>query len=55
MEPGEIANITLFDPVGESSFSVSNMMSRSKNSPFSSQDLLGNVYGIVNGKNSVFA
>lgn len=45
---GSKANITLFNPSGESVFTKSNILSKSKNSAFLGTQLQGSVYGIVN-------
>jgi dihydroorotase len=44
----EIANITLFNPEGNSTFSKKNILSKSKNSAFLGTNLKGKVYGILN-------
>ncbi|MCV9930697.1 dihydroorotase [Flavobacterium sp. LS1R47] len=45
---GSKANITLFNPSGESVFAKSNILSKSKNSAFLGTQLQGSVYGIMN-------
>jgi dihydroorotase len=45
---GEIANITLFNPEGNSVFTKENILSKSKNSSFLGTNLKGKVYGILN-------
>jgi dihydroorotase len=50
---GQEANITLFNPEGESVFTKENILSKSKNSAFLNQEITGKVYGIVN-QNQVF-
>ncbi|MCV9926971.1 dihydroorotase [Flavobacterium sp. LS1R49] len=45
---GSKANITLFNPNGESVFTKGNIISKSKNSAFLGTQLKGSVYGIVN-------
>ncbi|KIA98834.1 dihydroorotase [Flavobacterium sp. KMS] len=45
---GSKANITLFNPNGESIFAKGNILSKSKNSAFLGTQLKGSVYGIVN-------
>lgn len=45
---GEIANITLFNPEGDSVFTKENILSKSKNSAFLGANLKGKVYGILN-------
>jgi dihydroorotase len=45
---GEIANITLFNPEGNSVFTKENILSKSKNSAFLGANLKGKAYGILN-------
>jgi dihydroorotase len=45
---GEIANITLFNPEGNSVFTKENILSKSKNSAFLGTNLKGKAYGILN-------
>jgi len=45
---GEIADITLFNPEGNSVFTKENILSKSKNSAFLGTALKGKVYGILN-------
>jgi len=45
---GEIANITLFNPEGNSVFTKENILSKSKNSAFLGTALKGKAYGILN-------
>ena len=45
---GQKANITLFNPEGNSTFTKENILSKSKNSAFLGQKLKGKVYGIYN-------
>lgn len=45
---GEIANITLFNPEGNSIFTKENILSKSKNSAFLGTALKGKAYGILN-------
>jgi dihydroorotase len=45
---GEIANITLFNPEGNSVFTKENIFSKSKNSAFLGCNLKGKAYGILN-------
>lgn len=45
---GEIADITLFNPDGNSVFTKENILSKSKNSAFLGTALKGKVYGILN-------
>jgi dihydroorotase len=46
---GETANLTLFDPGADWTYSLQNLQSKSKNSPFLNKTLKGRVLGIVNG------
>ena len=48
MEIGALANLTLFNPNGTSTFDQQHILSTSKNSAFIGQKLLGNVYGVIN-------
>lgn len=52
LEVGEEANFTLFDPESESLFTLKEMVSKSKNSPFDKNNLQGEVFGIIRGKYS---
>jgi dihydroorotase len=45
---GEIANITFFNPEGNSVFTKENILSKSKNSAFLGANLKGKAYGILN-------
>jgi dihydroorotase len=45
---GQIANLTLFNPETKSVFTKENILSKSKNSAFLGQEMIGKVYGIVN-------
>lgn len=45
---GETANITLFNPNGDSIFTKENILSKSKNSAFLGTKLTGKAYGILN-------
>jgi dihydroorotase len=45
---GQKANITLFNPEGKSVFTKQNILSKSKNSAFLEQEMIGKVYGIIN-------
>jgi len=47
-EKEAVANITMFNPKGESQFGVENVLSTSKNSAFVGQKLTGKVYGTIN-------
>lgn len=48
IKEGAAANITLFNPQGESVFSKSSILSKSKNSAFLGMEMKGKVYGILN-------
>lgn len=48
IEIGNKANITLFNPEGQSIFSKENILSKSKNSAFLGIEIKGKVYGIFN-------
>jgi len=50
---GNDAELTLFNPDVNYQFSVSNILSKSKNSAFIGQDLKGMAYGIVANKKIV--
>ncbi|EMY3484066.1 dihydroorotase [Flavobacterium psychrophilum] len=52
---GQKANITLFNPEGESIFTEKNILSKSKNSAFLNTLLKGKVYGIYNQEKLVLA
>ena len=52
---GVKANITLFNPEGKSTFTKSNILSKSKNSAFLGLEIKGKVYGIVNQKKIILA
>ncbi|SFB24029.1 dihydroorotase [Flavobacterium swingsii] len=52
---GEKANITLFNPEGESIFTDGNILSKSKNSAFLGTKTKGKVYGIYNQEKLVLA
>ncbi|WP_395057443.1 dihydroorotase family protein [Flavobacterium sp.] len=52
---GEKANITLFNPEGESIFTEENILSKSKNSAFLGTKSKGKVYGIYNQEKLVLA
>lgn len=49
IKEGEVANLTIFDPVGEFTFIEGNIHSRSKNSPLINKTMQGKVIGIING------
>lgn len=48
VQEGHKANLTLFNPEGESIFAKENILSKSKNSAFLGNPMKGKVYGIVN-------
>lgn len=48
VQEGQKANLTLFNPEGESIFAKENILSKSKNSAFLGNPMKGKVYGIVN-------
>ncbi len=50
---GEIANLTLFDPEMEYTFTKENILSNSNNSAFLGKNLKGKVYGIYSNKKLV--
>ncbi len=52
---GEIANITLFNPEGNSIFGKQNILSKSKNSAFLGTATQGEVYGIFNQNQLILA
>ena len=55
IEEGAVANLTIFDPNYEWSFSKKDILSKSKNSPAIGMELKGKVIGIVNnGKSQIF-
>ena len=47
---GENANLTLFNPTKEFTFTKEMVLSKSKNSPFFNRKLKGTVFGIIQGK-----
>ncbi|MDB9712548.1 dihydroorotase [Flavobacteriaceae bacterium] len=53
IEIGEIANLTLFNPDKEYTFSTNSILSKSKNSIFKGSKLRGIVYGTIN-KNKLY-
>jgi dihydroorotase len=55
IKEGSIANITLFDPNGNWTFNKENILSKSKNSAFIGQEMIGKVYGIYNQGKLVLA
>ena len=52
---GQKANITLFNPEGESIFTEENILSKSKNSAFLGVKTKGKVYGVYNQEKLVLA
>ena len=48
IKEGEMANLTLFTPDGDSIFDKENILSKSKNTAFLGQRLKGKVYGCIN-------
>jgi dihydroorotase len=46
LKEGSFAEITLFNPIGNSVFSIKDILSTSKNSPFVGKNLQGKVYGV---------
>jgi dihydroorotase len=52
---GVFANISLFNPEGESTFTKANILSKSKNSAFLGMETKGKVYGIVNNEKLILA
>ncbi len=48
IKEGEVANITLFNPIPESVFTKNNVISTSKNSIFLNKAMTGKTYGIYN-------
>lgn len=55
IEEGAVANLTIFDPNKEWTFSKKDILSKSKNSPIIGMELKGKVLGVVNnGKVQVF-
>ena len=53
IEKGATANITLFQPEGEWTYTKENAQSKSHNSAFMNQPLKGRVWGIINGPHCV--
>lgn len=51
---GAKANITLFDPNNEWTFTKEAILSKSKNSAFLNQPMKGKVIGVINGNNAIF-
>ena len=51
---GAKANITLFDPNSEWTFTKEAILSKSKNSAFLYQPMKGKVIGVINGNNAIF-
>ena len=50
VQEGEVANLTLFSPDGQTTISTDWLASKSKNTPLVDQVLKGKVYGIINGQ-----
>ncbi len=50
IEPKQIADLTLFNPDNEYTFSLKDISSKSKNSIFLGEKLKGKVYGIINNE-----
>ncbi len=55
IKEGELANLTLFNPHKEYTFSADDIKSTSKNSAFLNKKLKGKVYGIINNNKSVLS
>lgn len=55
IKEGTTANLTFFNPEGESTFTLENILSKSKNSAFLGNNLKGKVYGIYNNQQLVLA
>ena len=55
IKEGAAANITLFNPEGQSIFSKSSILSKSKNSAFLGMEMKGKVYGILNQEKLILA
>lgn len=53
IEVGQKANLTLFNPLGESIFKEKNILSTSKNCAFIGSQIQGITYGVINGINSL--
>ncbi|HQQ94153.1 MAG TPA: dihydroorotase [Bacteroidia bacterium] len=54
VQVGSAANLTLFNPKGETVLTEKNNASRSVNSPFLNKSLAGRVVGVINGSKSFF-
>ena len=48
LEKNAMANLTLFNPSGKSTFEANQILSTSKNSAFIGQSITGKVYGVIN-------
>jgi dihydroorotase len=48
LEKGKLANLTIFDPTAEWTFTEKGIQSKSKNSPFIGKNLIGKVIGVIN-------
>ncbi|MCL9807292.1 dihydroorotase [Flavobacterium amniphilum] len=55
IKEGTTANLTFFNPEGESTFTLENILSKSKNSAFLGSNLKGKVYGIYNNQQLVLS
>lgn len=54
IKEGALANMTLFDPKQEWTYTGSSMASKSRNSPFIGRSFVGQVKGIINSKKAKF-
>ena len=55
IKEGTTANLTFFNPEGDSTFTLENILSKSKNSAFLGSSLKGKVYGIYNNQQLVLS
>ena len=55
IDTGKKANLTLFNPEGNATFTMENIMSKSKNSAFIGLAVKGKVYGIYNQEKLILA
>lgn len=53
IKEGNVANLALFNPDGNWTFTKENILSKSKNSAFLGQEMKGNAYGILNNNKLV--
>jgi dihydroorotase len=53
IEEGQPADLALFNPESEYTFTKNNILSKSKNSIFLNHDLTGNVYGIISNNKHI--